>query len=54
MPLQKSGGATYVPNLIARGRVREVGAPMTATIMAGQVSAAFVAQPVSMEAFDGA
>lgn len=47
--LQKFGAAIYVPNLVGLGMVREMGALMTAIIMAGRTGAAFAAQLGSMK-----
>lgn len=47
--LEKFGAAIYVANLVALGMVREMGALMTAIIMAGRTGAAFAAQIGSMK-----
>ena len=47
--LQKFGASIYIPNLVGLGMVREMGALMTAIIMAGRTGAAFAAQIGSMK-----
>ena len=47
--LEKFGASIYVANLVALGMVREMGALMTAIIMAGRTGAAFAAQLGSMK-----
>ena len=47
--LQKFGASIYVANLVGLGMVREMGALMTAIIMAGRTGAAFAAQLGSMK-----
>lgn len=49
MQLAKFGATIYVANLVALGMVREMGALMTAIIMAGRTGAAFAAQIGSMK-----
>jgi phospholipid/cholesterol/gamma-HCH transport system permease protein len=48
--LRQFGAEVYVANLVAIGAVREMGALMTAIIMAGRTGAAFAAQLGSMQA----
>jgi len=47
--LQKFGAAIYVADLVAIGTTREMGAMMTAIIMAGRTGAAFAAQIGTMK-----
>ena len=47
--LQKFGASIYVANLVGLGMAREMGALMTAIIMAGRTGAAFAAQIGSMK-----
>jgi phospholipid/cholesterol/gamma-HCH transport system permease protein len=47
--LQKFGASIYVANLVGLGMAREMGALMTAIIMAGRTGAAFAAQLGSMK-----
>ena len=47
--LQKFGAAIYVADLVAIGTTREMGAMMTAIIMAGRTGAAFAAQLGTMK-----
>jgi phospholipid/cholesterol/gamma-HCH transport system permease protein len=47
--LQKFGASIYVANLVGLGMTREMGALMTAIIMAGRTGAAFAAQLGSMK-----
>ncbi len=49
LQLEKFGATIYVANLVALGMVREMGALMTAIIMAGRTGAAFAAQIGSMK-----
>jgi len=48
--LRQFGAEVYVANLVALGMVREMGALMTAVIMAGRTGAAFAAQLGTMQA----
>ena len=48
--LRQFGAEVYIANLVALGAVREMGALMTAVIMAGRTGAAFAAQLGSMQA----
>ena len=48
--LRQFGAEVYIANLVAIGAVREMGALMTAVIMAGRTGAAFAAQLGSMQA----
>jgi phospholipid/cholesterol/gamma-HCH transport system permease protein len=48
--LRQFGAEIYIANLVAIGSVREMGALMTAVIMAGRTGAAFAAQLGSMQA----
>jgi phospholipid/cholesterol/gamma-HCH transport system permease protein len=50
--LQQWGAQVYVANLVSLGMVREMGALMTAVIMAGRTGAAFAAQLGTMQAND--
>ncbi|MEJ2620225.1 MAG: ABC transporter permease, partial [Candidatus Thiodiazotropha sp.] len=50
--LQMFGAEIYVANLVALGSVREMGAMMTAIIMAGRTGSAYAAQLGSMEVND--
>ena len=47
--LQQFGGQIYVANLVGLGMAREMGAMMTAVIMAGRTGAAFAAQLGTMK-----
>lgn len=48
--LRQFGAEVYIANLVAIGAVREMGALMTAVIMAGRTGAAFAAQLGAMQA----
>ncbi|MEJ2610410.1 MAG: ABC transporter permease [Candidatus Thiodiazotropha sp.] len=52
MQLQMFGAEIYVANLVALGAVREMGAMMTAIIMAGRTGSAYAAQLGSMQVND--
>lgn len=49
LQLQMFGAQVYIANLVALGMVREMGAMMTAVIMAGRTGAAFAAQLGTMQ-----